>query len=471
MIFNSLTFIVFFILVHCIYALPLSWQKRKVHLWLSSYVFYAAWNPPFVVLLWISTLVDWFVGRKMAQAESRSRKKLFLALSLVVNLGMLGYFKYGTFLLDTFTAFVQAAGINYQPASLSIILPVGISFYTFQSLSYSIDIYRGKLQPWPKFTDFAFYVTFFPQLVAGPIVRAVDFLPQCLEPKRATAHQLGWGGTLLVIGLFQKVILADTLMAPVTDTVFANPGDAGTLDAWSGVFGFAGQVFFDFSGYSLCAIGVAMTFGFVLPDNFRFPYAAIGFSDLWQRWHISLSSWLRDYLYISLGGNRRGELRTFANLMMTMLLGGLWHGAAWTFVAWGALHGFYLAVERYLVSIWGDVAFFRKKAVRALLGLLTFLLFCLALVFFRAREFGEAFALLWVMFFYKGQQLLSQAEASKVLVTITLLLIGQALVRNSSLEEIATKIPGPMRIMLVVGALLTLSLHTGGERAFIYFQF
>ena len=471
MIFNSLTFLVFFAVVHFIYALPLSWEKRKTHLWLSSYIFYAAWNPPFVVLLWISTLADWFAGQKIAQAKSKGRKKLFLGLSLAVNLSMLGYFKYGGFLLETFTAFVQTAGFNYQPAPASIILPVGISFYTFQSLSYSIDIYRGRLKPWPKFTDFAFYVTFFPQLVAGPIVRAVDFLPQCLEPKRATPYQLGWGLTLLVIGLFQKVILADTLMAPVTDTVFANPAAAGTMDAWSGVFGFAGQVFFDFSGYSMCAIGVAMTFGFVLPDNFRFPYAAIGFSDLWQRWHISLSSWLRDYLYISLGGNRRGDLRTFANLMITMLLGGLWHGAAWTYVAWGALHGFYLAVERYLVSLLGDVAFFKKKVVRGFLGLLTFILFCLALVFFRAREFGEAFTLLWVMFSYHERQLLSQVETYQIMVTITALLIGQACMRNSSLEKVAARIPGFLRILLIIGALVSLSLHTGGERAFIYFQF
>ncbi|MDJ0623234.1 MAG: MBOAT family O-acyltransferase [Desulfocapsaceae bacterium] len=471
MIFNSLTFLFFFAAVHCVYALPLSWEKRKIHLWLSSYVFYAAWNPPFVILLWVSTLIDWFTGKKIAQATTKSRKRFFLALSLAVNLGMLGYFKYGGFLLETFTSFLQTTGLDYQPAAPNIILPVGISFYTFQSLSYSLDIYRGRLQPWPKFTDFAFYVTFFPQLVAGPIVRAVDFLPQCRKPRRATPYQMGWGLSLLVIGLFEKVILADTLMAPITDTVFADPEGAGTLDAWSGVFGFAGQVFFDFSGYSLCAIGVAMTFGFVLPDNFRFPYAAIGFSDLWQRWHISLSSWLRDYLYISLGGNRKGDLRTFANLMMTMLLGGLWHGAAWTYVAWGGLHGIYLAVERFLVSILGDVAFFKKKFVRALLGLLTFILFCLALVFFRSQEFGDAFTLLWVMFWHQKQQLLSQAETLQVMLPLGVLLIGQALMRDSSLEKVAARIPGSLRILIIIGALLTLSLHTGGERAFIYFQF
>lgn len=471
MIFNSLTFLFFFAAVHCVYALPLSWEKRKVHLWLSSYIFYAAWNPPFVVLLWISTLVDWFAGQKIAKAATAQRKKIFLALSLAVNLGMLGYFKYGGFLLETFASFLQAAGLEYQPAAPNIILPVGISFYTFQSLSYTLDIYRGRLEPWPRFTDFAFYVTFFPQLVAGPIVRAADFLPQCLEPKRATPYQMGWGLSLLVIGLFEKVILADTVMAPIADTVFANPEGAGSMDAWSGAFGFTSQVFFDFSGYSLCAIGVAMTFGFVLPDNFRFPFAAIGFSDFWQRWHISLSSWLRDYLYISLGGNRRGDLRTFANLMMTMLLGGLWHGAAWTYVAWGGLQGLYLVVERYLVSILGDIAFFKTKVVRAFLGLLTFVLFCIGLVFFRAREFGDAFTLLWAMFIHHEQQLLSQAETLQVMLPLGVLLVGQALMRDSSLEKVAARIPVPLRILLIIGALLALSLHSGGERAFIYFQF
>ncbi len=471
MIFNSLTFFCFFAVVHLVYALPLSWEKRKVHLWLSSYIFYAAWNPPFVALLWISTLVDWFAGKKIAQAASSGGRRFFLILSLATNLGLLAYFKYGGFLLETFTDLIQALGIDYYPALPNIILPVGISFYTFQSLSYSLDIYRGKLQPWPKFSDFAFYVTFFPQLVAGPIVRAVDFLPQCQMPRRADAYQMGWGLSLLVLGLFEKVILADALMAPVADTVFANTMTAGTADAWSGVLAFSAQVFFDFSGYSLCAIGVAMTFGFVLPDNFRFPYAAVGFSDFWQRWHISLSSWLRDYLYISLGGNRRGVFRTYANLMITMLLGGLWHGAAWTYVAWGGLHGFYLAIERYLSSVFGGAQIFKTTLVRTLLGILTFIMVTITYVFFRAREFGDAFQLLEVMFFYGERQLLSSGQVQLILLSIGLLLAGQALMRKSSLELVFAKIPVSMRILLLASALLTLSLHTGGDRAFIYFQF
>lgn len=471
MIFNSLTFLCFFAAVHLVYALPLSWEKRKTHLWLSSYIFYAAWNPPFVILLWISTLVDWFAGKKIAQAKSSGGKRLFLILSLITNLGLLAYFKYGGFFLETFTSFVQAAGIEYQPAIPNIILPVGISFYTFQSLSYSLDIYRGKLEPCPRFSDFAFYVTFFPQLVAGPIVRAVDFLPQCQQPRRATTYQWGWGVSLLIIGLFEKVILADTVMAPVADTVFSSTMNAGTADAWSGVLAFSAQVFFDFSGYSLCAIGVAMTFGFILPDNFRFPYAAIGFSDFWQRWHISLSSWLRDYLYIPLGGNRKGTLRTYINLMITMLLGGLWHGAAWTYVAWGGLHGLYLAADRYLCSVFGEVQFFKTTLVRFVMGGLTFFLVTITYVFFRSREFGDAFQLLGVMFSYGERQLLSLGQVQLILVSLALLLAGQALLRDSSLEQLFAKVPVLIRVVLLAGALLTLSLHTGGDRAFIYFQF
>lgn len=471
MIFNSLTFIVFFAVVHCIYALPLSWEKRKVHLWLSSYVFYAAWNPPFVVLLWISTCIDWFAGRKIAATDSRAKKRYFLSLSLATNLGLLGYFKYGGFLLETFTTILQNFGGEYQPPSPNIILPVGISFYTFQSLSYSLDIYRGKLQPWSKFHDFAFFVTFFPQLVAGPIVRAVDFLPQCLTPRRATRRQMGWGITLLVLGLFEKVILADTIMAPVADHVYGNSAAAGTVDAWSGVLAFSGQLFFDFSGYSLCAIGVAMTFGFVLPDNFRFPYAAVGFSDFWRRWHISLSTWLRDYLYISLGGNRKGELRTYVNLMLTMLLGGLWHGASWTYVVWGGLHGLYLAVERYLSTLVGDTVILKNSVVRLMLGLATFFLVTITYVFFRARQFGDAFELLGAMFSWRRAELVEVGDSLQVFVVTAALLAGHGLLRNTSLEYVASKTPVVVRMAVVGAAVLTLSLHTGGERAFIYFQF
>ncbi len=244
MLFNSLIFILFLTIVLVLHHLPLPWKVKKLNLCAASYIFYAAWNPPFVILLWISTLIDWLAGKRIATARSPGVKKAFLALSLVVNLGLLGYFKYGGFLLENFVTALELVGIHFRPAAPSIVLPVGISFYTFQSLSYSFDIYRGKLKPWPSFLDFALFVTFFPQLVAGPIVRAVQFLPQCVHERRATAEQFGWGLTMIALGLFEKVILADTLAAPVADAVYGSPAGVGFVDAWIGTLAFSAQIFF-----------------------------------------------------------------------------------------------------------------------------------------------------------------------------------------------------------------------------------
>ena len=393
MLFNSYTFIVFFTIVLIISRIRLSWQTRKLFLLLASYLFYAAWNPPFVVLLWISTLVDWFCAVRISHSQRTASRRLFLLLSLCVNLGLLAFFKYGTFALDNFVDLVRMLGLEFHPAAPSILLPVGISFYTFQTLSYTLDVYRGLMRPWHTFRDYALYVTFFPQLVAGPIVRARDFLPQCVEPRRANSAQLGWGLSLLVIGLFNKIVVADTLMAPIVELVYDSSKAVGFIAAWVGTIAFATQIFCDFAGYSTCAIGVAMCLGFALPDNFRFPYAAIGFSDFWRRWHISLSTWLRDYLYIPLGGNRKSRFRTNANLMITMLLGGLWHGASWTFVVWGGLHGVYLLIERFLKRYVPPWKIWRRIPIRMGLAGMTFVVLCFTWVFFRAGSFDEAFSL------------------------------------------------------------------------------
>ncbi len=247
---------------------------------------------------------------------------MFLVLSLVSNLGLLGYFKYGNFLLENFTTLLATLGVAYVPPAPNIILPVGISFFTFASLSYTIDVYRREIKADACFTDYALFVGFFPHLVAGPIVRAARLLPQLSVPRKPTRDQIGWGFTLLLIGLFAKVVLADTLFAPIVDEFYASPAKFGVSHTWIALLSFSGQIYFDFGGYSLCAIGLAMCFGILFPENFRQPYAAIGFSDFWRRWHISLSTWLRDYLYIPLGGNRFGEFRTYGNLLLTMLIGG-----------------------------------------------------------------------------------------------------------------------------------------------------
>lgn len=470
MLFNSLTFLVFFAMILGIYYLPLHWQFKKLHLLLASYLFYAAWNPPFVLLLWLSTVVDWFVANKIARTPKMQARK-WLIISLLVNLGLLSYFKYTTFILENFILLINQFGIIYQPALPNIILPIGISFYTFQTLSYTIDVYRGA-KPCRSFLDFALFVTFFPQLVAGPIVRADYFLSQCDIPKLATIQQLGWGLSLLLIGLFTKIIFADTLLAPIVDAVYNHPDHASGLDSWLATFAFSAQIFFDFSGYSTCAIGAALCFGFALPDNFHAPYAAVGFSDFWRRWHISLSTWLRDYLYISLGGNRHGTFNTYRNLMITMLLGGLWHGAAWGFIIWGSLHGLFLIIERILQPMLTSMRWLKFSGVQFLLALLTYLLVCIAWVFFRAPEFSHASQLLNEMFFGQFHNtLLSTVQMWLIITLVGGLLIYQWLMRHSCLEHLAARIPLAGRAAFLAILMICLLFTPGDQRAFIYFQF
>jgi alginate O-acetyltransferase complex protein AlgI len=473
MLFNSLTFVVFFAIVLALHYTVRSWRVQKSILLISSYIFYAAWNPPFVILLWISTIIDWRVAKALSVEETKSKRRLLLMVSLGANLGLLGFFKYGEFLLNNFVELMNLAGIPFEAASPNIILPVGISFYTFQTLSYTLDVYFKKTERCHSFLDFALYVTFFPQLVAGPIVRATDFLPQCLKPKRATMDQFGWGLYFMTLGLFQKVVLADGLLASASDTIFKQEGSVYFFDAWLGLLAFSAQIFFDFAGYSTCAIGVALCLGFILPDNFRSPYAAVGFSDFWNRWHITLSSWLRDYLYIPLGGNRRGTTRTLINLMLTMFLGGLWHGASWTFVAWGLLHGGYLVIEHLLKQNFTDVAWVKTSIGRFFLGILTFLLVSLAWVFFRANDFPSAWVLLVSLFDFSGggKQVLPTLEIIQVMVVVTGLLATHWYLHEKRLEHAMQDLPAWWVTTIWATMLCGLILMQGGANAFIYFQF
>ncbi|MBN2308490.1 MAG: MBOAT family protein [Candidatus Hydrogenedentes bacterium] len=474
MLFNSFTFVIFFAVVLFLHSLPLSWRARKFNLLIASYLFYAAWNPPFIVLVWISTLVDWYAGKYLYRTESVAARRALLAFSLTANLGLLGFFKYAGFLVDTFCGLAALAGIHYQPPPFDIVLPVGISFYTFQTLSYTFDIYRRRTKPCESFLDYALFVTFFPQLVAGPIVRSVDFLPQCVEPRRANRQQLGWGLSLVVLGLFEKVVVADGLMAPVANKVYGAAHAATAADAWLGTFAFSGQIFCDFAGYSACAIGCALCLGFAIQDNFRFPYAAIGFSDFWERWHISLSSWLRDYLYISLGGSRKGRGRTFVNLVVTMFLGGLWHGAAWTFVVWGLLHGFYLVAEHWLRGLVGGARMWRTRGARIALGLLTYLCVCYAWTFFRGRTFDNALALSGRMLGLAAspaESLLNASERLLVVAVVSAILLIHWILRDSSVEEAAGRLPWWMRVAVLGGFLAAIVTMSGDSNAFIYFQF
>jgi alginate O-acetyltransferase complex protein AlgI len=472
MVFNSLTFVLFFAVVWGLYQLPFPWTGKKVFLLAASYLFYAAWNPPFVLLLMLSAAADFALARWLARAQSLSLRRAILTLSLTLNLGLLAYFKYGHFILDTFVTTLAAAGVHYHPAAPDIILPLGISFYTFETVSYLVDVYRRRIEPWGSFLDYALFLTFFPHLVAGPIVRAGDFLPQCREPRRASAAQLGWGLTLVVVGLFEKVILADALLAPEVDKVFAAVAGSSFVDAWAAALAFAGQIFFDFAGYSTCGIGIALCLGFVLKENFRFPYAAIGFSDFWQRWHISLSTWLRDYLYIPLGGNRRGGGRTYANLMLTMLLGGLWHGAAWRFVAWGGLHGSYLVAERAFRRAVGDRPWAGRWPARVAACLLTFALTCVAWVFFRATDFASAFHLLRTMAApSRHYTVLTTVSVLTIVVVTAGMLATHWLLRDIGLEGLARRTPWWVRGAALGVLIVSIILAPGDNRAFIYFQF
>lgn len=478
MVFNSYTFIAFFAIMLVLHNLPLSWKVKKVNLLLASYVFYAAWNPPFILLLWLSTVVDFYVGKALYTQENPHKKKLLLVVSLIGNLGMLCFFKYGTFLLDNFVILMQAFGFDYHPAKPNIILPAGISFYTFTTLCYTIDMYKKHSEPVKSMLDFSLFVTFFPHLVAGPIVRPPQLVPQFEKPRMATQKQMIDGLLLLSLGLFMKVVLADGMLSGSADSVFNSKEALAALDAWAGVFAFSGQIFFDFAGYSTCAVGVALCLGFVLPQNFNYPYAAIGFSDFWRRWHITLSTWLRDYLYIPLGGNRHGLMRTYFALMATMLLGGLWHGANWTFVVWGGLHGLYLWVEKFIRdrrSAHPD--YIPDVPIKPWLGfsyaLLTFMLVNITWVFFRSETFGKAWQMLQSMFGLAadGKAILTSLALIKVAVVITVMVIAHWLLRNTKVLHVAHNFSW-WKIGLV-WSILILSLIWAQESgsSFIYFQF
>ena len=474
MLFNSLTFVYFFLGVMVLHHLPLSWRVRKINLLWASYLFYMAWSPPFVLLLMLSTVVDYWTGWWLDKLENQAKRRLLLIVSLVLNLGMLGYFKYGNFLLENFTAMMHQLGFEYQAPKMDIVLPIGISFYTFVTLTYTFDVYTRKMKAWDSFWDYCLYVTYFPHLVAGPIIRAHDFIHQMAEPKRASAQQMGWGLTLLVIGLFEKVVIADGLLAPIVEDVFNSQAGTRFLGAWLGSFAFAGQIFCDFAGYSTCAIGVSLCLGFAIMDNFHFPYAAVGFSDFWRRWHISLSTFLRDYLYIPLGGNRISHLRTNINLMATMLIGGLWHGASWTFVVWGGLHGSYLIGERFLKKIWPQGRFWNGLPVQLAAAIGTFLLVCITWVFFRAQSFDKAFSLIGSMLGrYPADQgeLMSMPQMITVsCVTLAMLYIHWQL-RNTTVEAAANKCPWWLRAVLLAVMIVAIMMSPGEDRAFIYFQF
>jgi D-alanyl-lipoteichoic acid acyltransferase DltB (MBOAT superfamily) len=474
MLFNSVEFAVFLAIVLAIYY-QLGHRQQNWLLLVASYMFYGMWDWRFLSLLFVSTFVDYICGLWVAEAHRRDRPRqarLAMSCSLLANLGILGFFKYFNFFIDSAAALLDRYGLPSSDWTLNIILPVGISFYTFQTLSYTIDIYRRELQPTSSLLDFAVFVAFFPQLVAGPIERAANFLPQVARPRRVTRDDWTGGAYLIFVGLIRKVVVADTAGA-LADRYFADPAAYSSLQLAMALFLYALQIYGDFSGYSNIARGTAMLLGFRLMRNFQHPYFAQSFSEFWRRWHISLSTWLRDYIYIPLGGNRHGAVRTHVNLMSTMLLGGLWHGASWNFVIWGGLHGLFLVVERILrlerlATIPHQTAWMARVVSLARMALL---FGCVAFtwLFFRLSDMDVI-----AEFIHQLSQLTLVGKRSVlavlVLAAITLLIdIPQHL---SDDEFVFLRWPVVYRgAWCGAGSLLLLVSGNVGHEPFIYFQF
>jgi len=397
MLFNSYTFWTFYLLVFLAYW-ALKHRHQNTLLLIASYVFYGAWDWRFLFLIFTSTLIDFILAQYIHGASIQKRKKFYLVLSIIANLTVLGFFKYYNFFSFELNSLFVNIGITSMLPTLDVILPVGISFYTFQTMSYSIDVYRDEIKPTRNFKDYALYVSFFPQLVAGPIERSSRLLPQVLHKRKWEKDYFLEGLYLIFYGLFLKIVIADN-MAPITNYIFSkDASQLGSLEILLGIYAFAFQIYGDFAGYSSIARGIAKWLGFDLMVNFRMPYFAKDPSDFWKRWHISLSSWFRDYVYIPLGGNRDGKLASHRNLILTMFLSGLWHGAAWTYVLWGILHGLYLSIFNVFKIKKGKPSAGKNRVKSVFSMILMFHLVCLAWLLFRAKDFDQAWSFLIRLF-------------------------------------------------------------------------
>jgi alginate O-acetyltransferase complex protein AlgI len=441
---------------------------RKCILLSASCFFYAYWDWRFLGLLATVTIVDYYVSRFLVTTESARTRRALLTVSIVTNLGFLGFFKYFDFFLGTLNHLLTRFGWRLEHPGLTIILPIGISFYTFETLSYVIDIYRGDARPARSMLDYAIFITFFPRLVAGPIMRAHQFLPQLEHGMQLTWSNLAAGAQLFVRGMVKKMVVADN-MATMADRVYTTPHLFSSGTVWLGVLAYSVQIFFDFSGYTDMALGVGRMLGFRLPENFNLPYTAQSITEFWQRWHISLSTWLRDYVYVSFGGNRRGRFRTYMNLMATMLLGGLWHGASWNFVVWGGLHGAYLAIERAVyrgrpaIGSWNSPSTWLKA-----LGV--FLLVSVTWVFFRSPSFEVAGVVLRKLLFLSAAGLVWPYSWALIAVPAVVLggFVGRAFEFGFRPVDLRSSYAIPSFIAQI---LLVCFLSPLNVSPFIYFQF
>ncbi len=464
MLFPTFVFALFFLTVFTIaWGLERENGRRKLFLLAASYVFYGWWDWRFCALLLASSLLNWLVGRLIHLTPGDAGRTAWMILGVVINLAVLATFKYYGFFLESLGALLVDLGIERDMLFLQIVLPVGISFYTFQGISYVVDVKRGHASGDVGLVDAMLYISFFPQLVAGPIVRAADFLPQLRRTPRLSREAAALGLLLIVWGLLKKTVIAAELAEGLVDPVFFDPRAYGAGDLALAVYGYAVQIYCDFSAYSDIAIGCAALLGYRFQRNFDQPYRARSFQDFWRRWHISLSTWLRDYLYIPLGGSRGGTVATYRNLFVTMLLGGLWHGAAWTFVAWGALHGAALAIERALGL---------ARSARSLISLIVvFHVVCLGWILFRSPDFALAAEYL------SGFARLDQPLEAATPFLAGLVALGLALhaLPRRGIEAAArglAQLPSPAAAALLVAAFLAVeAMRPAGVAPFIYFQF
>lgn len=470
LLFNSGFFLFFFLFILVFYRFFWHNYRAKVFfLTVMSLYFYYKSSGLFFYLVIISSVIDFIAGKYIFIASSVAKKRFYLVLSLITNLGILGYFKYTNFFINTFNS-ITSAGFDF----VDIFLPVGVSFFTFQSMSYTIDIYKGNLEPEKKFTDFLFFVSFFPQLVAGPIVRAKDFLPQIKQDVFVSKADVGRALFLILAGLMKKAIIADYISINFVDRVFEWPSRFTGVENLLAVYGYLIQIYCDFSGYSDMAIGLALLLGFKLPMNFNAPYKAKTITEFWQRWHISLSSWLRDYLYIPLGGNRKGKSRTYINLMITMLLGGLWHGASWRFVIWGGWHGLALAVERlFNIPEWIKN---KNAALKVLSVIVTVHLWAFSMIFFRAQSYELGFEMLIQIANYFHAEVFFQFIEGYTLVFI-LIVIGYLTHYvphkwEEVIQNFITDLPLVGKALLITIIIwLVAQFKSADIQPFIYFQF
>ncbi|MGD9873492.1 MAG: MBOAT family protein [Kiritimatiellia bacterium] len=475
MLFNSAEFIIFFVVLYALYVVfSHRWQNRL--LLAGSYIFYGAWDWRFLSLILISTVIDFYCGKAIGRTETPRRRKAFLVVSMVSNLGLLGVFKYTNFFVQSLIALLNRLGLDVSPLTLNIILPMGISFYTFQTMSYTIDVYRRQLKPAENILDFALYVTLFPQLVAGPIERASNLFPQVIRPRQISRYGITHGAYLIFWGYFQKVFIADNL-APLVEKLFDGSAPYNGLHVLLGLYAFALQIYCDFAGYSNIARGLAFCMGFRFMLNFNLPYFATNPSEFWGRWHISLSTWLRDYLYIPLGGSRKGTWFTYRNLALTMILGGLWHGAAWNFVLWGVYQGALLIAHRWYRSVRPFVAPsvpWKADALRVVHTIGFFHLVCLGWLLFRAEslsQIGSMLSALFTNFVWPDQAVLTNLLAAIFFFGGLMMIIEWFQFRTSDLYVV---LKWPVAVRVIVYLLMFYGLVIFGvqdAQSFIYFQF